>query len=132
MAADPVITPPLIPLPSSVNLVTPVAVDEPFLTFPPFPKDPEGVTIMPFKDFKEGGICIEGGPDEAEVDTFGIPTVPLRTRHNTDQCKTKTKRKVGEDGKGKRNRKGKIIEQRLWWEQWEDAEAIRFCTGVNR
>ena len=127
MADDPVTTPQLIPLPSSADLVEPLG----FLTFPPFPKNPEGVTIMPFKEFKEGGICIEAGADEAEVDTLGIPTVPIRSRHNTDQCKTKTKRKAGEDGKGKKGKKGKIIEQRLWWEQWEDAEAIRFCTGLN-
>ena len=129
MAADPVTTPQLIPLPSTANLVNPV--DGSFLTFPPFPKSPEGVTIMPFKKFKEGGICVEAGTDEAEVDTLGIPTVPIRTRHSTDQCKSKSKRKMPEDAKGKKGKKGKLIEQRLWWEQWEDAEAMRFCTGFN-
>jgi hypothetical protein len=129
MAADPVTTPQLIPLPSTADLVNPV--DGSFITFPPFPKSPEGVTIMPFKEFKEGGICIEPGADEAEIDTLGIPTVPIRTRHSTDQCKTNSKRKMTEDAKGKKGKKGKLIEQRLWWEQWEDAEAIRFCTGFN-
>ena len=124
MATDPV-TPKFIPLPSTADLVNPV--DGSFLTFPPFPKA-EGV--MPFKEFKEGGICIEAGPDEAEVDTLGIPTVPIRTRHNTDHCKTKSKRKV-DDTRGKKGKKSKPIEQRLWWEQWEDAEAMRFCTGLN-
>ena len=126
MAVDPVTAPKLIPLPSVADLVTPV--EGPFINYPPFPKSPEGVTIMPFKEFKEGGICIDPGADEAEVDTFGIPTVPIRSRHTIDRCKTKTKRKPAEV---KRNRKGKIIEQRIWWEQWEDAEATRFCTGFN-
>ena len=77
---DPVPTPKHIPLPSTKDLVS--SGDGSFLTFPPFPISSEGVTVMSFKDFKEGGICVEAGPDEAEVDTLGIPTVPLRTRHN--------------------------------------------------
>ena len=124
MAADPV-APHFIPLPSTADVVS--SVDGSFLTFPPFPKS-EG--IMPFKEFKEGGICIEAGPDEAEVDTFGIPTVSIRTRHNTDRCKSKTKRKA-EDMRNRKGKKSKPIEQRLWWEQWDDAEATRFCTGFN-
>jgi hypothetical protein len=63
---------------------------------------------MPFKDFKEG----------------------TPSRHNTDQCKTNSKRKITEDARGKKGIKKKI-EQRIWWQQWEDAEAIRFCTGFN-
>lgn len=47
---------------------------------------------MLFNEFKEGGICIETGADEAEVDTLGIPTVPIRSRHTTDQCKMKAER----------------------------------------
>lgn len=116
-----------IPLPSTENLVNPV--DGPYLTFPPFPKAPEGVTIMPFKEFKEGGICVEPGPDDAEIDTLGILTVPIKVKHNTDECKSKTKRKrKAENAKGK---KGQSAPQRLWWEQWEDAETIRFSTGFN-
>jgi hypothetical protein len=30
-----------------------------------------------------------------------------------------------------RRKKGKPIEQRLWWEQWDEAEAMRFCTEFN-
>ena len=126
MADSATVTQP-IPLPSTANLVNPV--DGPYLTFPPFPKAPEGVTIMPFKDFKERGICIEPGDDDAEVDTLGIPTVPIKVQHKTDECKTKTKRKrVADTRKGK---KSKSEQQRLWWEQWEDAEAVRFSTGFN-
>lgn len=130
MAADPITTPQFIPLPSTANLVAPV--DGPFLTFPPFPNAPEGVTIMPFKGFKEGGICIEPGADDAEVDTFGIPTVPVKTRHSTDECKTNSKRKkIAEDAKGRKGKGKQSISARLWWDQWEDAEAIRFCTGLD-
>ena len=128
MAADPD-PPQFIPLPSTANLVSPV--DGTYITFPPFPKSAEGVTVMPFKAFKERGICIEPGADDAEIDALGIPTVPIRTRHSTDQCKSKSKRKMVQESNGKKGKKSKIIEQRLWWEQWEDAEAIRFCTGFN-
>lgn len=84
---------------------------------------------MPFKNFTEGGICIEPGIDDTEVDTLGIPTVPIKVRHNVDQCKTKSKRKSKvENAKGK---KSKPTVQRLWWEQWQDAEAMRFSTGFN-
>ncbi|KAF8806185.1 hypothetical protein BYT27DRAFT_7141748 [Phlegmacium glaucopus] len=129
MAADPtdpttVLQP--ISLPSTANLVNPI--DRPYLTFPPFPEAPEGVTITPFKEFMEGGICVEPGVNDLEVDTLGIPTVPIKTRHNTDECKTKTKRKrTAENSKGK---KAQSV-QRLWWEQWEDTEVIRFSTGFN-
>ena len=127
MAADPISTP--IPLPSVADLVNPVGV---FLTFPPFPKAPEGVTIMPFKGFKEGGIRIEPGADDAEIDTLGIPTVPVKTRHSTDECKTKSKRKkIAEDAKIRKEKGKQLVPQRPWYEQWEDAEAMRFCTGFN-
>ena len=128
MATDPVQpVPSPIPLPSIANLVNPV--DGPYLTFPPFPKAPEGITVIPFKDFKEGGICMEPGADDIEVDTLGIATVPIKVRHSTDECKTKSKRKrVAETAKGK---KGKLALHRIWWEQWEDAEATRFSTGFN-
>lgn len=121
-------TPQPIPLPSTANLVN--SVDLPYLTFPPFPKAPEGVIIMPFKEFKEGGICVEPGPDDAEVDTLGIPTVPIKVRHDTDWCKSKTKRKRKAESLNSK-KKSKPTVQRLWWEQWEDAEAVRFATGFH-
>jgi len=122
MAANPTT---IIPLPSTANLVH--LADGPY--FPPFPKAPEGITIMPFKEFKEGGICIEPNVNDLEVDTLGIPTVPIKVRHSTDECKTKTKRKRNaENSKGK---KGQSKVQRLWWEQWDDTEVIRFSTGFN-
>jgi hypothetical protein len=30
-----------------------------------------------------------------------------------------------------RRKKGKPIEQRLWWEQWDEGETMRFCTEFN-
>ena len=116
-----------IPLPSAANLVNPVDKTF-FFTFPPFPTVPEGVTIMPFKEFKEGGICIEAGADEEEVDTLGIPTVPIHKRHDIDQCKTNAKRKrKAEKVKAKKT----PVVQKLWWEQWDDTEASRFSPGFN-
>ncbi|KAF8956708.1 hypothetical protein BDZ97DRAFT_2079684 [Flammula alnicola] len=106
------------------------AIDGPFIRFPPFPTAPEGTTVMSFKKFKEKGICVEPGPEEAEVDALGIPTVPLRVRHETDQCKMHTKRKrQAEDAKA--HKKGGKPSQGLWWERWEDGEAIRFSIGFN-
>ncbi|KAG1776738.1 hypothetical protein EV702DRAFT_1045784 [Suillus placidus] len=46
----------------------------PFITFPPFPKPPPGVTLIPFK----------------ELNGLGIPTVELRVKHSTDECKSNT------------------------------------------
>ena len=125
MATEPTQT--VLPLPSTANLVSPV--DAPYLTFPPFPKVPEGVTIMPFKEFKEGGISVEPGVDDIEIDTLGIPTVPIKVRHSTDECKTKSKRK--RKAENVKSKKGKPSVQRIWWEQWEDAESMRFSTGFN-
>lgn len=105
--------------------------DGPFLRFPPFPKAPAGTTIMPFKDFKEGGIRVDPGPDDEEVDNHGIPTVPLNMRpHATNVCKTNTKRKRrAEDLKARK--KAGMSTQRIWWEQWDDTETVRFSIGFN-
>lgn len=67
-------------------------------TFPPFPQPPQGVTITPFKEFKERGIQIAPGENDTEVDALGIPTVVLGTPHDTDICKTNTKRKKPPQG----------------------------------
>jgi len=66
---------------------------------------PPDVDILPYAQFKEVGIRIngvlppksdEGGEnsvedDGTEVDGLGVPTVSLRIRHETDVCKTLTK-----------------------------------------
>lgn len=40
------------------------ATDATWITFPPFPKPPPGVYIIPFKSFKPKGICVveDGDP----------------------------------------------------------------------
>jgi hypothetical protein len=105
------------------------------LTFPPFPPVPEGVTIVPFNRFKERGIqifAIEEGDDE-ERDGLGIPTVQLRVHHDSDICKTETKRK-------KKAKKSQHILSSAaaaipavrteWWEQWMEAEDLRVSIGA--
>ncbi|KAF8165855.1 hypothetical protein B0H34DRAFT_648389 [Crassisporium funariophilum] len=114
--------------PSSANLVN--FGDGPFITFPPFPKAPDGVVIIPFKEFKEGGICMEASATDAEVDSMGIPTVPIRSRHKTDECKTNTKRKRKAEAVAQ-GKKGGLSVKKPWWEQWEEIESIRFSTGVD-
>ena len=53
--------------------------------------------IIPYSQFKEYGIRLHGLPTEngtisdIEVDGLGIPTVALRVRHDTDNCKTFTR-----------------------------------------
>ncbi|KIK62456.1 hypothetical protein GYMLUDRAFT_41903 [Collybiopsis luxurians FD-317 M1] len=57
-------------------------------TFPPFPSAPEGVTITPFREYKELGLKIQNdNEDGPEVDGLDIPTVPLQA-HEGDFCKT--------------------------------------------
>ncbi|KAJ7026868.1 hypothetical protein C8F04DRAFT_101809 [Mycena alexandri] len=48
--------------------------------FPPFPPVPQGVTIIPFKDFQEYGARVVG-EDGIERDGRGIPTIPLPRSH---------------------------------------------------
>ena len=113
---------------TSENLVNPV--DGPFIRFPPFPVAPAGVHIMPFKDFTERGIRIEAGPDDAEVDALGIPTVPIgHKRHATDECKTNTKRKREAEAGAKSKKKGVI--RKGWEEVWKELEIVRFSRSFN-
>ncbi|KDR84221.1 hypothetical protein GALMADRAFT_236903 [Galerina marginata CBS 339.88] len=114
---------------SDTNSVNPV--DGPLIRFPPFPQPPDGVQIMSFKQFKERGIRVEPGPDDAEVDALGIPTIPLRVHHGTDECKTNTKRKRTQEENKTRKKGGLGAKKLVWWEQWEDTEAIRFSIGFN-
>ncbi|KAJ7184769.1 hypothetical protein C8R46DRAFT_983906 [Mycena filopes] len=96
--------------------------------FPPFPEVPEGVTIIPFKDFKEKGIQmrLSDEPDENDIekDGLGIPTVPLRVKHDTDVSKTnpnrrrKTAKELAEAARAGGARKE-------WWEDWEEGEDLR-------
>ncbi|EEB93253.1 hypothetical protein MPER_08120, partial [Moniliophthora perniciosa FA553] len=101
-------------------------VDHKF-TFPPFPKAPEGVTIVPFKDFEERGIS-KAPISEQEVDALGIPTVALVKVHDTDKCKTSAPPRV----KGKHvtvqavgDQQASIARKKEWWEEWEEVEYTR-------
>lgn len=93
------------------------------LTFPPFPKAPPGVTIVPFKDFKERGIQIFPENDEIETDGLGIPTVVLKTRHDTDNCKTQTKRTKKAELPPKTPADSRVRKE--WWDIWMDNEASK-------
>ncbi|PPR04661.1 hypothetical protein CVT24_011879 [Panaeolus cyanescens] len=81
--------------------------------YPPFPTPPEGVHVIPFKDFKQAGIEIFS-EDGIERDGRGVPTISLRIRHETDVCKTDSARADGQDSTpttGKKKKKGKRINE---------------------
>ncbi|KAJ7728971.1 hypothetical protein DFH07DRAFT_1066315 [Mycena maculata] len=103
--------------------------DVPRTRFPPFPTAPDGVTIVLFKDFKECGIRVQvfvdgdgDGEDSVEVDGLGIPTVPLRVKHDTDVSKTNPNRK-------KRSARElaavRPTFRKEWWEDWAEGEDLR-------
>jgi hypothetical protein len=105
----------------------------PFITFPPFPKPPPGVTLIPFKDFRARGIQlfaeVVGGQNEEdiELDGLGIPTVELRVKHSTDECKSNTRKR-------KRKKKtaaaeGAPARKVPWYEEWEEGEDLRITKG---
>jgi hypothetical protein len=94
----------------------------PMFKYPPFPPVPEGVTIIPYKDFKPSGIkkFLDLTLDEIELDGIGIPTTELLVKHagpDSDKWKKKKKR-MGEDEEG-------IVRRYFWWEEWEKDEATR-------
>ncbi|CAK5280753.1 unnamed protein product [Mycena citricolor] len=79
--------------------------------FPPFPDVPEGVTITPFAQFQQSGICTTIGADGVERDALGIPTIELRS---TSDAKT------GDAGAG-----APLPGLKVWWEEWDVAENTR-------
>jgi hypothetical protein len=107
-----------------------MASPAPILRFPPFPAPPDGVVIVQFKEFTESGIqifsSVNDDDGEVEIDGRGIPTVQLRVKHDTDQCKSNTKRKRDKkkirDAEGDASRPVRRLE---WWEQWEQSEHLR-------
>ncbi|KAG1877423.1 hypothetical protein F4604DRAFT_1757510 [Suillus subluteus] len=123
--------PPRIAEPSASE--TTATQELPFVTFPPFPKPPSGVTLIPFKDFRARGIQLFGevvvGPNEEdmELDGLGIPTVELRVKHLTDECKSNTRKR-------KRKKKTAAAEgvptrKVPWYEEWEEGEDLRITKG---
>ncbi|KAF9226922.1 hypothetical protein BS17DRAFT_800834 [Gyrodon lividus] len=118
--------------PTTSNTVPTHAQDPSFIKFPPFPKPPEGVTIMPFKDFKARGIQLFsesklGGDDEDELDALGIPTVELRVKHATDECKSNTRKKRKK--KKSTVTEGVPVKKLPWYEEWEEGEDLRVVKG---
>lgn len=122
-----------VPEPTASNTIQMLAQEPPFIKFPPFPEPPPGVAIMSFKDFKPRGIQLfsepkKGGRDaedeeDAELDALGIPTVELRIKHATDECKSNTRKK-------RKKKKATVVEPVLakklrWYEEWEEGEDLR-------
>ncbi|KAG6875987.1 hypothetical protein C0992_001542 [Termitomyces sp. T32_za158] len=99
------------------------------LSFPPFPTAPPGVTIIPFKDFKERGIQMFPENDEIESDGLGIPTVVLKTRHDTDECKTQTKRQKKAELPLKTPAAPGARKE--WWDIWMDNEDSKMTGPYN-
>jgi hypothetical protein len=98
----------------------------PMRRFPPFPKPPSGVKLVPFKDFVERGIRVNNHDTEVEVDGLGIPTVELQTKHGTDKCKTNTKRKYKNQSAG---HAPDVKKKEWWWTSWAEGEGTRdSCT----
>ena len=100
---------------------------KPFYTYPPFPKPPPGVTILPFTQFKEPGIAVQIDADgtDGEVDGLGIPTLTLNSRHDLTQEEKKMGKKrlanatkITTDGN---------VRRIPWHEEWRSHEkAHRF------
>lgn len=133
------------------------------IRYPPFPTVPPGVEIVPYAVFQERGIRLYGikdasssedGKDEdhsgdIEVDGWGIPTVPLMKVHDTDECKTFTRRKLAQqdsvpvdgttttaktntgkkwakkDPLARAQERALLFAKSEWYEQWAEGEASR-------
>lgn len=123
-----------VPEPTAPNTIQILVEDAPFIKFPPFPEPPPGVTIMPFKDFKPRGIQLFSEPkkggndgedeDDGELDALGIPTVELRMKHTTDECKSNS-RKKRKKKKAATGAEAVPVKKRPWYEEWEEGEDLR-------
>lgn len=94
----------------------------PLIRFPPFPEIPEGVTIVPFSQFRPKGIKkrLVPHPDYPELDGYERPTAKLRVEHastSSDKWKKK-KRRLGEGDDG-------IVRRYVWYEEWAKEEDSR-------
>ncbi|KAG6855961.1 hypothetical protein H0H87_008975 [Tephrocybe sp. NHM501043] len=68
--------------------------------------------------------------DVIERDVFGIPTVELRIKHDTDTCKTETKRKRRVETSFKAT-PGVPGVRKEWWEIWEENEELKRTGPYN-
>ena len=101
-------------------------------TFPPFPGLPPGTSISSFEEFKEGGIRIDPGPNDEEIDSYGVPTIQLRNRHTNDMCKTNSKRKREAEQAKARKRGDRPARKKEWWEVWDHSESTKYCVRFDR
>ena len=110
---------------AAVPLVVPLE-ERPWLKFPPFPAVPDGVALVPFKDFKPLGIHVpqDPPPDYVEVSAqTGVPTVTLRVHHDLtamEKRKKKPKNRVGASG---------ILLRQAWYDEWAETEHLRRTTA---
>lgn len=92
-------------------------------TFPPFPAAPQGVTIIPFRDFTPYGykrLRTKTG-EEIEVDALGgLPTVKVLSDEEVVQ-RNKDRRRRRNAGQSA-DATGRIVP---WWEEWEEGESLR-------
>ncbi|EJD35702.1 hypothetical protein AURDEDRAFT_117314 [Auricularia subglabra TFB-10046 SS5] len=97
-------------------------VDEagvPYYRFPPWPQVPAGVTIVPFKDFKDVGIILRDDGEE-ELDGMGIPTIALSVVHGDGGAGSRSAKKRRRAQAEKNAREGIKL---TWHEQWEEFDA---------
>ncbi|KAJ7237541.1 hypothetical protein B0H12DRAFT_1138692 [Mycena haematopus] len=81
--------------------------------FPPFPPPPDGVNIIPFKDFTPYGTRVVRAGEgevkaEVERDGLGIPTIALPKKKEKGEKKVVKLKNV--DG---------TLKKQEWWEEWE-------------
>lgn len=103
---------------------------DPKWCWPPFPTPPEGVAIIPFKDFIPKGIIIDLNADEdVERDGDGIPTVVLQVKHT-----------IGALGRpaGSKKKQGPLaamteeeLKRITWNQRWELGEDLRTAQPIN-
>ncbi|KAI0337913.1 hypothetical protein BDW22DRAFT_836849 [Trametopsis cervina] len=111
----------------------PMVVVKDYLSFPPFPTPPPGVTLIPFSQFKPLGIAVSIDPEESkenEVDGLGVPTIRLRVRHDL----TPEERRMG---KKKMTTATTLtadghVRKMLWHEEWKQHEHLhRFAVDTR-
>ena len=88
---------------------------------------------MSFRDFKPRGIQLFSEPkktggdaadeEDVELDALGIPTVELRIKHATDECKSNTRKK-------RKKKKAPVVEvtsakKLQWYDEWKEGEDLR-------
>lgn len=100
----------------------PPADEHLWLTFPPFPQAPPGVTLIPFSAFKPAGV-FQAADGERERDALGIPTVGLRVHHDLTAMEKRKRKKTRTDANG-------AVRRVLWFEDWADGEELRRSAGV--